>query len=118
MNFLVDRCAGTKLAAWLRANGHNVLEARNLGADPGDRALLELAAASNRILVTIDSDFGELIYLHNSAHAGLIRLPDVPALRRIELVAEVISRHRQALENSAVVTVRGERIRVSRPPAN
>ncbi len=118
MNFLVDRCAGTKLADWLRNNGHNVLEARSLGADPGDRALLELAASSNRVLITIDSDFGELIYLHNSAHAGLIRLPDVPAQQRIELLAEVINRHRQKLENSAVVTIRGARIRVSHPPIN
>ena len=62
--------------------------------------------------------FGELIYRRNSAHAGLIRLPDVPAQRRIELVAAVINRHRQALENSAVATIRGERIRVSHPPGN
>ena len=118
MNFLVDGCAGAMLADWLRHNGHSVLEARSLGADPGDRALLELAASSNRILITIDYDFGELIYLHHAAHAGLIRLPDVPALRRIELVAEVINRHRQALEHRAVVTIRGERIRVSHRPVN
>ena len=118
MNFLVDRCAGARLADWLRHNGHNVLEARSLGADPGDQALLELAASANRVLITIDSDFGELIYLRHAAHAGLIRLPDVPAPQRIELVAEVINRHRQALERHAVVTIRGARIRVSYPPTN
>ena len=118
MNFLVDRCAGVKLADWLRGQGHDVLAAQSLGADPGDQALLELAAASNRIMVTIDSDFGALIYLHHSAHAGLIRLPDVPAQQRIALVAEAINRHSQALENNAVVTIRGERMRVSYPPVN
>lgn len=116
MNFLVDRCAGARLAGWLRDNGHNVLEARSLGADPGDRALLELAAASHRVMITIDTDFGELIYLRNVPHAGLIRLPDVPAEQRIALVAEIISRYRPELENRAIVTVRGQRIRVSHPP--
>jgi hypothetical protein len=42
-----------------------VVESRELGPDPGDRALLNWAAQKNRILVTIDTDFGELIYLEN-----------------------------------------------------
>ncbi|MCE2457864.1 MAG: DUF5615 family PIN-like protein [Dehalococcoidia bacterium] len=53
MRFLVDRCAGARLAEWLRINGHDVVEARELGPDPGDRALLELAA-----LVTSSALFG------------------------------------------------------------
>ena len=118
MNFLIDRCAGPRLADWLRDNGHNVLESSSLGPDPGDRALLELAAAANRVLITIDSDFGALIYRHNAAHAGLIRLPDVPAPRRIEMMAEVLHRHRQDLANRAIVTIRSGHIRVSPPPAN
>ena len=65
MRFLLDRCAGRRLAEWLQGEGHDVLEARTLGADPGDRALLELAASENRVLITIDTDFGELVYLHD-----------------------------------------------------
>ena len=112
----MDRCAGTRLADWLRRNGHDVVEARALGADPGDRALLELAEADDRVVVTIDTDFGELIHLHNVAHAGLVRLPDVPAAQRIDLMAELLDRHIEALEARSIVTVRGERIRISRPP--
>ena len=112
----MDRCAGSRLAEWLQGEGHDVLEARTLGADPGDRALLELAASENRVLITIDTDFGELVYLHDLPHAGLVRLPDVPAERRIALMAAVIDHHGQALEERAIVTIRGERIRISLPP--
>ena len=63
MKFLVDRCAGKRLADWLQGEGHDVLEARTLGPDPGDRELLEMAAKGERVLVTIDTDFGELIYV-------------------------------------------------------
>ena len=118
MRFLVDRCAGPTLAEWLRGAGHDVLEARSLGPDPGDPALLELAASSNRVMITIDTDFGELIYRHNASHAGLIRLPDVSVERRIGFMSEIINLHQQELENRAIVTVRGENIGVSRPPTN
>ncbi len=118
MRFLVDRCAGGRLAEWLRSVGHDVMEARELGADPGDRALLELAEAESRILVSIDTDFGELIFLHDVSHAGLIRLPDAPSQQRIALMMEVIERHRQALENRAIVTIRGGRVRISRYPSD
>ena len=116
MRFLVDRCAGRRLAEWLRGQGHDVVESRELGADPGDLALLEYAAAERRILVTIDNDFGELVYVRKISHAGVVRLPDVPADRRINLMAQVLDRHRHALETQMVVTIRDGRLRISRPP--
>ena len=118
MRFLIDRCAGRRLAEWLRDSGHDVIEAQALGPDPGDRALLEVAESENRVLVTMDKDFGELIYLHRVSHAGLIRLPDVRVTRRIELVEELIDQYCEALEGRAIVTVQGGRVRLSRPPSS
>ena len=116
MRFIVDRCAGRRLAEWLRNHGHDVVDIWTLGPDPGDRALLERAESENRVLVTIDKDFGELIYLHRVPHSGLIRLPDVRMAQRIALVEEVINHHGQALEERAIITVQGNRARISRPP--
>lgn len=116
MKFLVDRCAGRRLSEWLRHLGHDVLDARDLGDDPGDRALLEQAGAEGRILITIDTDFGELIYLHKITHAGLVRLPDVPTEQRITLLAQLIERHPLALEAKAMITIRGGRMRISHQP--
>ena len=118
MRFLVDRCAGHRLAEWLRNQGHDILESPELGPDPGDRALLERAAAEGRILVTIDTDFGELVYVEEVPHAGLVRLPDVPAQQRIALMADVLERHQHALETQAIITIRSGRIRISRPPSS
>lgn len=116
MKFLVDRCVGQRLSTWLRHQGHDVLDGRDLGVDPGDRALLERAEKDGRILVTLDTDFGELVYVQRMPHAGLVRLPDVPADQRIVLVAELLDRHRHALEAKSVVTIRGGRLRISQPP--
>ena len=79
--------------------------------------MLERAGADERILVTIDTDFGELVYLHKIPHAGLVRLPDVPADQRVALLAELIERYPQALETKATVTIRGGRVRISHPPS-
>jgi len=114
MKFLIDRCAGRRLAEWLVAQGHDAVEARTLGPDPGDQPLLELAGREGRVLVTLDNDFGTLIYKLGVVHAGLIRLPDVPVVERVQLMKSVIERHASDLALGAVVTVRGTRIRVSR----
>ena len=116
MNFLVDRCAGRRLTQWLQSQGHDALHARELGPDPGDRALLERAVSENRILITKDKDFGELIHLHGRPHTGLIRLPEVRMAQRITLVENLILNHRQALDERAIITVTSSRIRISRQP--
>ena len=79
---------------------------------------MELAEAKNRVLITIDKDFGELIFLHRVSHAGLIRLPDVRMSQRIEMVEEIVEAYGPELEERAVITVQGRRIRISHPPRN
>ena len=116
MRFLIDRCAGRLLAEWLRKQGHDVVESRELGPDPGDQALLTLAANETRILITIDTDFGELIYLENLSHAGLVRLPDVPARERQLIMYDLLTRYETELQDAAIITVRGGRIRISKGP--
>lgn len=116
MKFLVDRCAGVQLAEWLRTKGHDVEEARERTPDPGDSALLEWAVSENRILVTNDKDFGELVFRDQQPHAGLVRLPDVPASIRIGIMSQILERHGSDLLAGAVVTIRGGRVRISRSP--
>jgi len=117
MRFLVDRCAGRRLALWLREQGHDVREALEVQPDPGDQALLAWAVSEQRVLVTIDSDFGTLLYLRGQNHRGLIRLPDVPARQRITLMAQLIDLYPHELNTGAVFTVSTDRVRISHVPA-
>ena len=114
MRFLVDRCAGVTLAKWLRDGGHDVEDASGWRDDPGDAAILERAANDDRILVTIDTDFGFLVYADEKPHRGLVRLPDCPAEQRIAIFSELFARHEADLEARAVITVSAGRIRISR----
>ena len=114
MKFLVDRCAGSRLSEWLRDQGHDVVETRERGKDPGDTVILQWAVAEDRIVVTIDTDFGELVFLRSEPHCGMVRLPDVPAAQRIGLMRDLLARYGKELQAKAVITVRGGRIRVTR----
>jgi predicted nuclease of predicted toxin-antitoxin system len=98
----------------LRQQGHNVMESRERSPDPGDRKLLEWAVAEARVLVTMDKDFGELIFSERAGHCGLVRLPDVPAEKRIALMERLLADYARELSARALITVRGGRIRISR----
>lgn len=117
MRFLIDRCAGRRLAEWLRQQGHDVVESRERGPDPGDVVVLEWAFREGRILVTMDKDFGDIVYVRGHSHRGLVRLPDVPVERRIALMRMVLDGYTPDLEAGCVITVRGGRVRISRAPA-
>lgn len=116
MKFLIDRCAGHRLAEWLRQQGHDVGETKDRGPDPGDPILLEWGSAEGRVVISIDKDFGGLLFVERTPHCGLIRLPDVPAAQRIALVEQVLLHHSRELAAQAIITVRGGRIRISRTP--
>ena len=114
MKFLIDRCAGHFLAEWLRNQGHDVLESRDLGPHPGDRVVLEWAHKQARVLITIDTDFGQLIFSERLEHSGLIRLPDVPSVERQHIMEDLLNRFGEEIENGSLITVRGGRIRISK----
>jgi predicted nuclease of predicted toxin-antitoxin system len=91
-----------------------VVESRERSPDPGDRKLLEWAAAERRVLVTMDKDFGELIFAGRASHCGLVRFPDLSAERRIALMERILADYSHELAAHSVITVRGGRVRISR----
>jgi len=66
--------------------------------------LLEWAALESRILITIDTDFGQLVLLEGQSHSGLIRLPDVSSNERVAIIKDLIERFQKELESHAIIT--------------
>lgn len=111
LRFLLDRHVGNALAEWLTERGHDAFRA-STEPDPGDDVLLARAAAEERVMVTIDKDFGRLIFAEGKKHSGLIRLPDVRVPERIRLVELILRDNADDLRKKAIITVRGGRISV------
>ncbi|MBC7294244.1 MAG: DUF5615 family PIN-like protein, partial [Thermoleophilia bacterium] len=61
MKFLLDVCAGGRLRLWLERRGHDVVaEVRRRSPSLGDNDVIAWAWEEERIIITVDKDFGEL----------------------------------------------------------
>lgn len=60
--FLANENFPKSIVTWLRDQGHDVVHAAEDLVGETDKKLLQLARAEDRILLTFDRDFGELIF--------------------------------------------------------
>src|SRR5690242_15775539 len=101
MKFLLDENVEARIAGFLTTAGHDVT---TIGQDYPhaltDHAVLALAHAEQRILITNDRDFGELIFHQHLPHNGVIyfRLPlDTAAVEKIAWLRQLLVSHQAHL---------------------
>ncbi len=117
MKFLLDACASSRsLEASLTADGHDVLSARRLRPGAADEELLALAYREERILVTEDKDFGELVFVRRLPHPCIVRFVEMRVAEKVEAMRDLIERHASALAPGVLVVVTNERLRVRPGP--
>ena len=75
MKFLADRGISLRTVEWLRELGHDVvhLRSRRLQKLP-DNQILDLALVEQRIILTIDLDFAQLLAVSKQALPSVILL--------------------------------------------
>jgi len=115
MKLLLDSCLWGGARRELAASGHDVLVAADWEEDPGDEEILNQAHRENRILITLDKDFGELSIVQGRPHSGIVRLVDVAAQRQAAVCLHVIQNYGEELKRGAIVTAEPGRLRI-RPP--
>jgi len=74
LKFLADECCDTGLVASLREDGHDVLYVSESKAGAFDDEILSDAREQERILITEDKDFGELVYRLRKPAYGIVLL--------------------------------------------
>jgi predicted nuclease of predicted toxin-antitoxin system len=123
MRFLVDESSDARLALYLSELGHDATTvARDYTASIADPEVLAIARHERRVLITNDSDFGELIFRDGLEHSGVIflRLSTTRLSEKIARVAYVLAHHSHDLDQFIVVTDRTIRVRrtpTEQPPA-
>lgn len=117
MRLLLDSCLNGALVAELIALGHDVVWAGDWPQDPGDLKVLAAAIEQQRVLVTLDKDFGEIAVRGQVRHAGIIRLANVGLSQRGWAVQAVTQLHETELAQGAICTVQRHRIRIRMPGA-
>ncbi|MGQ0467199.1 MAG: DUF5615 family PIN-like protein [Sporichthyaceae bacterium] len=119
MRFLVDECLSPTIADLLQAAGHDAVHVvgMGLGGQP-DVDVMAVAVADGRILVSADTDFGELLARTNAELPSLIlhRGAEVAPAALAALLLSNLDQVREDLEHGAVVVILDDRIRVRRLP--
>ncbi|MBI1187337.1 MAG: hypothetical protein GC206_08425 [Alphaproteobacteria bacterium] len=116
MKLLIDSCTPASVTGRLRADGHDVATVAERGLDPGDTAILETAATEGRTIVTIDADFGALVFRDQARHAGVLRLRQATPAVMAERASALIAAHDGELSDGAFVTDDGGSARVTPRP--
>ncbi len=115
MKFLLDVCVSSRsLEASLAGQGHDVLSALAVDPRAGDERLMELALQDDRVLVTEDKDFGELVFVRRLPHGPIVRLVELTVDEQVSGMAELLERHAPDLAEPVMVTVTRGRIRIRR----
>jgi predicted nuclease of predicted toxin-antitoxin system len=105
MNFVADECCDALLVDGLRADGHDVLFIAEVSPGSDDAVVLQMAAGQQRILLTEDKDFGELVVRLLLPAYGIILLRMNPADSNAKLtrLREVMQQDSQRLPGYFVV---------------
>jgi len=116
VRLLADEGIDAAIVARLRSNGHDVVYVAELSPGITDDAVLELANVDERILMTADKDFGELVFRLRRVAFGvlLVRLPGLPSASKASAVAQVIGEHGDEMAGAFTVLSAGL-VRI-RPP--
>jgi predicted nuclease of predicted toxin-antitoxin system len=99
MRWLADECVSAVLVSRLRDAGHDVLYIAEFLSGATDPAVLELANAQSRVLLTEDKDFGDLVFRSRRV---------VPGVMLLRLDAETGDEKWQRLQTA--ITELGDRI--------
>jgi predicted nuclease of predicted toxin-antitoxin system len=90
MKWLVDECTGPSVGRWLREQGFDVYSVGEQSPGWSDWQVLAHAVSENRVVISNDKDFGELVFKNHMAHCGIVfmRLDD----ERIENKITILNR--------------------------
>jgi predicted nuclease of predicted toxin-antitoxin system len=111
---LLDSCVALAVLERLRADGHDIVGVHERGADPGDASILDIAAVEGRAIVTIDTDFGMLVFRDSARHAGVLRLRQSLPTELAHRASELVDQFGDDLEAAAFVTDDGDSVRVTK----
>ena len=112
MKLLLDSCISKYAVHDLVNAGFDVLWVPDVGKDPGDEKILEMAREEQRILVTLDKDFGELAFVFDLPHPAVIRLVDIRPRDQGKVIKSLIESYRDILSGNPFITVDCNRVRI------
>jgi len=101
LKFLVDVGVGKKVEEYLLGKGYDTKSVRSLDQRMPDQDIIRLAALEKRIVISMDKDFGELVYHSGMDHCGilLLRLEDANGSEKQQVMVKILEKYAENLKN-------------------
>lgn len=115
MKLLLDACVWGGAKNELETVEYDVIWAGDWPEDPGDDEVLTRAHNEDRILVTLDKDFGELAVLREIPHSGIVRLVNIAARQQAPVCMHILEQYGDELQSGAIVTAEPGWVRIRLP---
>lgn len=95
IKFLIDAGVGIKVESWLIKQGYDTRSIRDIDPRMPDKEILKIAASEKRMVITMDKDFGELVYHSGLPHAGvlLLRAENYSSTEKMNAVKRILLKH-------------------------
>ena len=100
------------MIASLRELEQDVLSATQVDAGATDEMLLALALKEQRVIITEDKDFGELVFLRGMSHPCIIRFVDMPIYEKVAAMRDLVENHSESMIDGTLIVVTRTRIRI------
>lgn len=113
LKFLIDLGVGKKTENWLKSNGFDIRSVRDIDIRAKDSEILRIAVMENRMVITMDKDFGELVYNMEMNHTGvlILRLEDSTGDEKVYIIKKILVEYGDKIRNRFCVFQEG-RLRI------
>ncbi len=113
---VVDIGVGKIIEEWLSIQKFKIISIRKINSQMPDLEILKLANEEKALIITMDKDFGELVYKEFSLHYGilLLRLEDAVAEEKLSVIRNIFQNSYSQIKNNFSVYQNGKlRIRTN-----
>ena len=88
LKFLVDVGVGRVVENVLRSLGYDTKAVRDIDPRAKDSDILAIAVREERMVITMDKDFGELVHKLSKQHTGvlILRMEDARGVEKAEVI--------------------------------
>lgn len=113
LRFVLDVGVGRKVESYLQEAGYMIFSILDKDPTMSDSAILDIAEREFAMVVTMDKDFGELVFRDKRKHNGilLLRLEDETSMAKLEAIKFIMERHGTEIEGCFCVFQHG-RLRI------
>ena len=114
LRFLIDVGVGKGIERYLQGEGYDTKAVRDIDPRMEDEEIIRIAVSENRMVITMDKDFGALVYHSSMEHSGvlLLRLEDATGTD-LQIVKHIMKNYSDRIKNYFCV-FQNDKIRIKK----